>query len=844
MKKFYFILSILFFQFINAQVQIGGDIDGEASIELLGSSAISDNGSIIAVGSSRNDVNGVDAGQVKVYSNVNDQWIQLGSTISGNTGDYFGSVVSLSSDGTILAVTANFINDYVKIFKYNGSDWEQLGGDIVKLSNEGYYSPNAIALSSNGNRIVIGDATNSDNGSGTGQVVIYEYNGTNWQQLGPVINGLATSITIDERFGSSVTISADGNRIGVGAPGSGLAEGNVRVYEYNGTDWIQLGFDFGPANQGGSTGASVSMSANGNRIAINVPGAAAPSAIIYDYNGSQWETENYFSFPASRVSLSADGNRLAVGNPLYDWTGDGFFNGEYGRVRIYNYDDFDGDWSQLGSDIIGETAWEKYGAGVSLSSDGNTFIAAAPFNDDNGFDGQGKIRIYDITFNTIFSLVSFDSNNNSCTSGSVLANNVKIEILNVDGNQVGFTNIDGLSKVLVQNGTYTVQPVINDARFAVSPISEEIEFNNIAETITVNFCVSSIVTVNDVATSVMPLEDARPGFESAYRITYENLGTTIIDGDVSIQFNDALQEYIQGTQTPPDTETSNTLTYNYSALQPFETRYIDVILKTKQPPIVNSDDILTLTSVINSNVLDDDLGNNVFTFNQIAVNSFDPNDKYVLEGDEITIQEIDNYLHYRIRFQNTGTASAVNVRIQDVISDNLDWDTFRPISASHTNYVQIHHGNSVDFNFENIQLPASQDDELNSHGFVTFKIKPKADIQIGDIISGNANIYFDYNLPIITNTVNTEIATTLSIADSNFEGSIYIYPNPTSDKIHVSSKEGLKIEEIALYSITGKLLLKDENPNNEINISDFHKGVYLLHILSDKGSVTKKIIIQ
>jgi len=843
MKTIYFILSIVFCQFLNAQIQIGDDIDGEASLDLLGSSAISDDGSIIAVGASRNDINGTDSGHVKVYSNVNEQWVQLGSTISGNAGDYFGNTVSLSSDGTILAVTANRINHYVKVFKYNGSDWVQLGGDIIKLSDQGNYSPNAISLSSNGNRIAIGDSTNSDNGSGTGQVAIYEYDGMDWQPLGQAINGLATTLTIDERFGASVSLSADGNRIGVGAPGTGLAEGNVRVYEYDGTDWIQLGFDFGPANQGGRSGAIVSMSANGNRIAISVPGVNG--AVIYDYNGSQWEMEKYFNLDAaSQVSLSADGTRIAISDPLYIWTGDDWFTGEYGRVRIYNFDTFNDEWLQLGNDIIGENAWDQFGGGVSISADGKSVIAAAPKNDDNGLDAQGQIRVFDITFNTIFSVVSFDSSNNGCTSGSVLANNVKIEILNVDGNQVGFTNVGGLSKVLVQNGTYTVLPVINDARFAVSPISEEIEFNNIAETIIVNFCVSSIVTVNDVATSVMPLEDARPGFESAYRITYENLGTTIIDGDVSIQFNDVLQEYIQGTQIPPDTETSNTLTYNYTALQPFETRYIDVILKTKEPPIVNSDDILALTSVINSNVLDDDLGNNVFSFNQIAVNSFDPNDKYVLEGDEITIQEIDNYLHYRIRFQNTGTASAVNVRIQDVLSENLDWDTFRPISASHTNYVQIHHGNSVDFNFENIHLPASQDDELNSHGFVTFKIKPKSNVQIGDVVTGKANIYFDYNLPIITNTVNTEIVSTLSIHDNNLENYIKTYPNPTSEKIYISSKLGVRIEKITLYSITGELLLEDKEPSKELNLNQFLKGVYFLNIVSNKGSTTKKIIIE
>ena len=845
MKKIFFVLTIVFGQFMNAQIQIGDNINGEASLDLIGTAtAISDDGSIIAVGGSRNDTNGTDSGFAKVYSNVNNQWVQLGSTIFGNTGDYFGRSVSLSSDGTILAVSANLSNKYVKIFEFDGNDWIQIGGDIIELSDEGYYSPSSISLSSNGMRIAIGDASNSDNGYGTGQVVIYEYNGTDWEYLGQPINGVASDLTIDERFGASVSLSADGNRVGVGAPGTGLAEGKVRVYEYDGSDWIKMGYDFGPANQGGKTGASVSLSANGNRIAVSLPGLSSGNSAVYDYNGSQWEINDYFYMGGSKISLSADGNRLAVSNPMFDWTGDGWFTGAYGVVQIYSFDDLIDDWSQLGSGIIGENAWDEFGTGVSLSADGNTVIAGAIKNDANGLDAQGHVRVFNMSFNTILSTVSFDSNDSGCTTSPVLANNVKVEIVNTEGNTVSFTNAEGISKALVQNGTFTVYPVLNNSNFTVSPLSEEIEFANLAETRTVNFCMSSNVTINDVSIVMNPLSMPRPGFESTYRITYENLGTTVVNGDVSIQFNDALQEYIEGTITP-DIESTNMVSYNYTNLQPFESRNIDVILKTKEPPIVNSGDEITLISQISIIGLDDNSVNNEFILNEIAVNSFDPNDKQVLEGDEITIEEVDDYLHYVVRFQNTGTASAINVRIRDVLSDKLDWDTFLPITSSHVNYVQINNGNSVDFIFENILLPAEQNDEPNSHGFVVFKIKPKADVQIGDIVTGNAKIYFDYNLPIVTNTTSTEIVNSiLSIDENIFEDYFEIYPNPASEKLYVSSKFGVTIEKIVLYSITGKLLLENTEPTNTININHLQKGVYFLNIVSERGSVTKKVLIE
>ena len=120
MKTFYSLLFIITCQLLNAQIQIGETIYGEVSSELLGNTtAISNDGSIIAIGVERNDENGANAGQVKVYKNINDSWVQLGNTLYGNQGDYFGNEVALSSDGTILAVAANNSIDYnlIKIDK-------------------------------------------------------------------------------------------------------------------------------------------------------------------------------------------------------------------------------------------------------------------------------------------------------------------------------------------------------------------------------------------------------------------------------------------------------------------------------------------------------------------------------------------------------------------------------------------------------------------------------------------------------------------------------------------------------------------------------------------------------
>ncbi|GAA0721459.1 hypothetical protein GCM10009430_22750 [Aquimarina litoralis] len=418
-----------------SQTQIGEDIDGEDSVDLLGSAtAISDDGTVVAVGVERNTGNGSNTGQAKVYQNINDQWVQMGSTLYGNEGDNFGNSVALSSDGSIVAVASRGINVYTRVFQYNGTDWVQLGADFEREVNDRFSTVIGLSLSSDGNRIAIGMPLNEDQGRYTGQVRIYEYINNDWVQIGQDINGKGTVSLIDERFGHSVSLSDDGNRVGVGAPGSGLAVGKVRVYEFDGMDWSQIGSDFGPGNQGGQSGATVSMSADGDRIAVSVPGTVLGAAYIYDYNGNQWVTSEIFDKTGNcKVSLSADGERLAISDFTYNWTGDGFNEGMYGNVRIYEYDHISQKWPLLGTEIIGEKSWDEFGSSVALSGDGTTVIAGAAYNDDNGLSNQGHARVF-----------QFESNNLSIgehtleTSISIYPNPVvdKLQVILQNGNNL------------------------------------------------------------------------------------------------------------------------------------------------------------------------------------------------------------------------------------------------------------------------------------------------------------------------------------------------------------------------------------------------------------------------
>src|SRR5690554_6270265 len=274
--------------------------------------------------------------------------------------------------------------------------------------------------------------------------------------------------------------------------------------------------------------------------------------------------------------------------------------------------------------------------------------------------------------------------------------------------------------------------------------------------------------------------------------------------------------------------TNNTLTFPIGTIQPFQKFEADITMLTFQPPTVNGGDILNFTATVTPVANDHTPIDNTYNLAQVVVNSFDPNDKQVLQGEELHIDRIDEYLDYLIRFQNTGTASAINVRILDTLHPKLDWSTLIPISASHDYYVNITDGNRVEFMFDNIHLPDSLSNEPESHGFVAYKIKPKDDVQVGDVITGDAAIYFDFNAPIITNTVSTSIIESLGISDSGLLNRVVLYPNPTDKILHINLAEDLELIEILVYDLQGREVQKIRGRETTIDVESLSPGMYFL----------------
>ncbi len=223
--------------------------------------------------------------------------------------------------------------------------------------------------------------------------------------------------------------------------------------------------------------------------------------------------------------------------------------------------------------------------------------------------------------------------------------------------------------------------------------------------------------------------------------------------------------------------------------------------------------------------------------------AFDPNDKDVTEGSKIDISKAGDYLHYIVRFQNTGNAEAINVIIKDSLASNLDWNSLVPVEASHPYRTVISKGNKVEFIFEGINLPGKNTNEPASHGFVSFKIKPKSSVTVGETINNKAEIYFDFNLPVITNTVSTTIVNPKksgNLIDLN------VYSNPVKDEIRFTVKAGSKIKAINLYNTVGEKLYSETvtttGTDRKVNIANLPTGMLFLEVITTGGTAVQKVI--
>jgi hypothetical protein len=443
--------------------------------------------------------------------------------------------------------------------------------------------------------------------------------------------------------------------------------------------------------------------------------------------------------------------------------------------------------------------------------------------------------------NKISGDVKFNINNDNCATGLPFPIR-KVSTTNGSNTYASYTGNDGSYSILIPtNGDFQTS-ALNDlgSNFSSNPASVSVTSSgtnsNYSNT---DFCIASSTNYGDLQVAIVPIDHPRPGFTANYKLYFTNIGSTNLNGTIAFTFDNSKMTY--NSSVPGVNSTAlNTIIFNFNNLLPFEYRVITLTLNVLPPPTTNTADVLDFTLVGDPIVGEANPGDNTFTMQQTVVSSFDPNDKTVTEGAYIGLDQADDYLHYVTRFQNTGTASATTVVLKEMLDPKLDWDTFEPIGASHNYNVQIINGNDVTVTFSNINLPDSTADEPGSHGWMAYRIKPKADIVVNDIMSSHSDIYFDFNPPVITNTVTTQL-TSLS-AQQFSKNNFVIYPNPASKYISIESSAGAEFE-YRISDINGKILLNGTSQNgSEIDVSPLQNGFYFLSVNNQAGTSVQKFI--
>jgi uncharacterized repeat protein (TIGR01451 family) len=236
---------------------------------------------------------------------------------------------------------------------------------------------------------------------------------------------------------------------------------------------------------------------------------------------------------------------------------------------------------------------------------------------------------------------------------------------------------------------------------------------------------------------------------------------------------------------------------------------------------------------------DNNVSNNNFAFCYLVWNSHDPNRKEVYPVDVAPLY--NDWFTYSIHFQNTGTAAAMNIRLADTLDNNLDLSTFQVINYSHNN-TSLLNGNLLTFNFPSINLPDSGSNFNGSQGYVQYRIKPKPNLPAGTQIKNTADIYFDFNPAVVTNTTINHFLNPVGIKEINAH-EFSVYPNPSENEFTVRFTKNSSAK-ISVYSVEGNLLLEKVSQSNieTLSLKDFAKGIYILKVESEQKVFTKKLI--
>lgn len=448
--------------------------------------------------------------------------------------------------------------------------------------------------------------------------------------------------------------------------------------------------------------------------------------------------------------------------------------------------------------------------------------------------------------------VRLDANSNCASdSNETELKNVPVQ-LDSSGTtlQICNTDINGQYSFRAALGTYEVQIDTSNLPFSVNCSGGNIQTIDLtpADSLidSLNFVLECRNFSDLAAISLTPLMPFTPG---NYQTIYLNVGSAssnygalcLNDSGIVYAILSGPVSYVipaPGALIP--TVNGDTLIWNiqdFSSIDP-QTTFNFIVLTDTSAQMNDTVCIQLFVNSINDPNNYNDFINDCF----LVRTSYDPNEKW------ISPLEADTTMHdftFTILFQNSGNAPAQNIYILDTLENDLDASTFQFISSSHDVVTQLLPGSILRFNYHAINLPDSTSDEPNSHGYVKFSVRRKSSTGLGTEISNTASIFFDYNEPIITNTVSLTINGQVFAEELLINSDeITIYPNPAKSFFQFNIEQNSAAERISIFSMDGTEILRTHQLNsNSINIEKFQNGVYTVALFFDNTIINKKLIV-
>lgn len=436
------------------------------------------------------------------------------------------------------------------------------------------------------------------------------------------------------------------------------------------------------------------------------------------------------------------------------------------------------------------------------------------------------------TFNTIKGRLVFGNTPSHCQFANAYTGFHNIEVRSDSYNATLYSDQDGIFEFKTDNINEEIiitPSIFNPLDFVLINEADTLLFTDYDNVEEVKFCLNPITPFTDYEVYLVPLTSAVPGFEVEYKLIIKNVGTTALEGtgNLNLKYDTTVMTFIEESpvvvKNAPDS-----IGWYFVNVGPFQEKEIDIKFQLNTPTDnvpLNGGDILGLCLTVDPVMMDENTSNDEFKLYHEVVNSFDPNDITCVEGNTISKDYIGNSIHYMIRFENLGSASATNIFVTNRIDTTVfDLASFEPIMASDNMTTEVLGGDTLRFDFKNINLPHTG----NNDGYLLYRIDIKDEVTIDDVLENDANIFFDFNAPIYTGLSEVSFKIVTNVDDMELgNNEVQIYPNPTADAITFGSE--IPISRVTILNAMGSLVDRKEwkgNKTGKVNLEGLRSGVY------------------